>query len=211
MITNEKIIKDNTKTMITNKFNKAGNEINPNDVLCGRGGLTNSHIGNKRFRYIVAEYQQEYLHSRKNEKKTIARKIVARTKENGGRFLQRSANSSVWSEVTQKKALEKTSQALREGLDVRHKTVRPAKLVHRRGNNSVWGGESIQKQAKVVAGFVMESPKINETPTREDIPDLVPDESPIHRFEPLFTFSSPITTDHVEYIPETQVNHVQQI
>lgn len=163
------------------------------------------------FRYIVAEYQQEYLHSRKNEKKTIARKIVARTKENGGRFLQRSADSRVWSEVTQKKALEKTSQALREGLDVRHKTMRPAKLVHRRGIDSDREGESIKKQAKVVEGFVMESPKINETPSREDIPDLVPDESPTHTFEPLFTFSSPITTDHVEYIPETEVKYVQQI
>ena len=105
--------------MISNK------EINPNDVLCGRGGLTNSHVGNQSFRCVVAEYQLEYLTARQSDKKGICQKIVARIKENNGQFLQRSANSDAWSISSDKRAVEKTSQALREGLDVKHKTVRP--------------------------------------------------------------------------------------
>ena len=119
----------------TNKhceYNMTGAEINSNDVLCGRGGLTNSHVGNKRFRDVVAEYQLEYLKARKNDKKGIARKILARIDDNGGRFLQRNVSSNVWSLASEKRALEKTSQALREGLDVRHKTLRPRKQVRKR-------------------------------------------------------------------------------
>merc|ERR1712241_1331538 len=85
------------------------NAITPNDVLCGRGGLTNSHVGNKTFRKVVDEYQQEYLKARKKEKKEIAKRIVSRIHENGGRFLKKSSsssdsdnNTSVWSEVIEK-------------------------------------------------------------------------------------------------------------
>ena len=100
-------------------------------LLLGRGGATNNHIGNKRFRSIVADHQREYLGARKKEKAVIARKIVSIIQENGGRFLKRSFESDVWVEVTDKKATEKTSQALREGLDVRHKTIRPEKMTKR--------------------------------------------------------------------------------
>merc|ERR1719506_3334188 len=103
--------------------------ITPHDVLCGRGGLTNSHVGNKQFRKICSEYQLEYLQAKKNDKKTIALQVVVQIHAMGGRFLQQghhppqSSSSSVgttwWVEVPSKKALEKTSQALREGLDVR--------------------------------------------------------------------------------------------
>ena len=100
-------------------------------LLLGRGGATNNHIGNKRFRSIVADHQREYLGARKKEKAVIARKIVSIIQENGGRFLKRSFESDVWVEVNDKKATEKTSQALREGLDVRHKTIRPEKMTKR--------------------------------------------------------------------------------
>ena len=49
--------------MIKNMTNSA--KINRNDVLCGRGGLTNSHVGNKHFRCVVAEYQLQYLRAKK--------------------------------------------------------------------------------------------------------------------------------------------------
>ena len=137
MITNENtievIVYKYYNNMISNK------EINPNDVLCGRGGLTNSHVGNQSFRCVVAEYQLEYLTARKSEKKGIAQKIVARIKENGGQFLQRSSanNSDAWSISSDKRAVEKTSQALREGLDVKHKTVRPKIRKALQENNKV--------------------------------------------------------------------------
>lgn len=89
------------------------------DVLCGRGGATNNHEGNRAFRSIVASHQREYLSAKKKEKAAIARRIVSIVQDNGGRFLRK--NGSTWEEVSDKKATEKTSQALREGLDVRRK------------------------------------------------------------------------------------------
>jgi hypothetical protein len=131
--------------------------IGSNDVLCGRGGATNNHLGNKRFRAIVVEYQYEYLEAKKKEKAVIARQIVERIKKSGGRFLKRDATSDVWVEVTPKKATEKTSQALREGLDVRHKTIRPEKMPRRDSDSSC---ESPRKRARLVEGKVVEPPSL---------------------------------------------------
>jgi hypothetical protein len=101
--------------------------IGPNDVLCGRGGATNNHEGNRRFRSIVVEHQTDYLTARKMEKAVIARQIVEAVHNNGGRYLKRSKTADTWVEVPLKQATAKTSQALREGLDVRNKTVRSTK------------------------------------------------------------------------------------
>lgn len=144
--------------------------ISEHDVLCGRGGATNTHIGNKRFRSIVSEYQEEYLDARKKEKAVIAKRVVARIHENGGRFLKRDASSDSWVEVPPKKALLKTGQALREGLDVRHKTVRPDKMPRRYDEAS---SESPRKRARLVYGKVVQSPTLaSVTPEQQSIPDL---------------------------------------
>jgi len=192
------------------KFNMTSKEINPNDVLCGRGGLTNSHIGNKRFRCFVAEYQLEYLKARKNDKKDIARTIVARIKGNGGRFLQRSAESNVWSIASERRSAEKTSQALREGLDVRHKTVRPRKYMRKRDTNCTRVGSSTKNQDNLRKEIIIDSPEMKEI-LREDIPDLVTDESTTHTFEPIFTFFSQTIMDHVGTTSENDCDNVLQI
>jgi hypothetical protein len=119
-----------------------------NDVLMGRGGATNNHEGNKRYRTIVSFHQAEYLAARKKDKVLFARKIVAIVKANGGRFLKQDSQQK-WVEVSDKKATEKTSQALREGLDVRNHTVRPRKLA-RRYLQPVESGPHV-----VVAGWVV--------------------------------------------------------
>ena len=94
------------------------------------GGATNSHEGNKRYRTIVSFHQADYLSAKKKDKVLYAKKIVAIVKANGGRFLKQDSQHK-WVEVSDKKATEKTSQALREGLDVRNHTVRPRKLARR--------------------------------------------------------------------------------
>ncbi|KAL7575876.1 hypothetical protein ACA910_003190 [Epithemia clementina (nom. ined.)] len=104
--------------------------IRDNDVLLGRGGQTNKHFGNKRYRSIVLDHQGEYLQARKKDKIVIARKIVAIVHQNGGRFLKLGATSQ-WEEVPDERAQAKTSQALREGLDVRNQTVRNSKMPRR--------------------------------------------------------------------------------
>jgi len=43
---------------------------NDNDVLCGSGRDTNSHIGDKKFRALVKKHQQMYLKAKKKKQAT---------------------------------------------------------------------------------------------------------------------------------------------
>eukprot|EP00578_Thalassiosira_sp_NH16_P019578 CAMPEP_0181089288 /NCGR_PEP_ID=MMETSP1071-20121207/7223_1 /TAXON_ID=35127 /ORGANISM="Thalassiosira sp., Strain NH16" /LENGTH=1358 /DNA_ID=CAMNT_0023171227 /DNA_START=412 /DNA_END=4488 /DNA_ORIENTATION=- len=90
-----------------------------NDVLCGRGGGTNSQMGNRRFRALVRDFQPTYLMAKRREKPRMARSVVLIVRHRGGRFLRRDEKSGRLYEVGDEKAEAKTSQALREGLDVR--------------------------------------------------------------------------------------------
>jgi hypothetical protein len=128
------------------------NNIKANDVLCGRGGATNNHPGNIWYRKLVADYQAEYLVAKKKTKANIARRIVAAIMVSGGRFLKHNDQSDVWVEVPIKKATEKTSQALREGLDVQHKTLRPMKTGR---PSSEFLGDNPRKRARLVEGSVV--------------------------------------------------------
>ena len=94
-------------------------DTNTHDVLCGRGGGTNSQVGNRRFRKLVHDYQPIYLMARRKEKPIIARNIVRMIRSQGGRFLKKDDKSECLTEVGDERAEAKTSQALREGLDVR--------------------------------------------------------------------------------------------
>jgi hypothetical protein len=93
----------------------------PHDVLCGRGGGINSHVGNRIFRDWVADRRLDYnLASTKADKARVAKEVMNKvTMQNPpGRFLQRDASGGIgswWIEITEEKAMAKTSQALREG------------------------------------------------------------------------------------------------
>jgi len=92
--------------------------ISDDDVLCGRGPSVNNHIGNKRFRFLIKFYRPQYrkIKSRKM-KMDLSRKIVNEIKNvHGGRFLKKILinGSFSWIEISDHKAYEKTSQALRE-------------------------------------------------------------------------------------------------
>lgn len=84
------------------------------DVLCGRGGETNHHSGNVKYRSLVKKYQPLYIMSKRRDKPQIASKIVRLVRHTGGRFLRKD-KSNIWRDVGNTKAREKTSQALREG------------------------------------------------------------------------------------------------
>jgi len=97
------------------------------DVLLGRGGGTNNHSGNIKFRKLVNEHKMRYLACSKVDKPKVARQVVAlwRKLDPPGRFLARQdeskrgpgsvkAQDNVWYEVGDKKAREKASQCLRE-------------------------------------------------------------------------------------------------
>ena len=86
------------------------------DILCGRGGLTNHHKGNKRFRDIVALHRPDYVRAPKIQKPSVAR-VIVRAIRNGdppGRFLKKDKKTGLWYDIGDKRAAEKTSQALRE-------------------------------------------------------------------------------------------------
>lgn len=96
-------------------------KISRNDVLCGRGGLTNHHPGNIFFRQLVRQRQEMYLRASKRDKASVAKSIVEtiRNLDPPGRFLKKKNEASkgagsVWCEIGNRKAREKTSQALRE-------------------------------------------------------------------------------------------------
>eukprot|EP00548_Thalassiothrix_antarctica_P020538 CAMPEP_0194196242 /NCGR_PEP_ID=MMETSP0154-20130528/76563_1 /TAXON_ID=1049557 /ORGANISM="Thalassiothrix antarctica, Strain L6-D1" /LENGTH=466 /DNA_ID=CAMNT_0038920825 /DNA_START=27 /DNA_END=1427 /DNA_ORIENTATION=- len=89
---------------------------NDSDVLFGRGGMTNNHPGNKRFRDVISLHRPDYVRAIKIEKPNVARKIVAAIRGGNppGRFMKRDPQNLMWYDVGNRHATEKTSQALRE-------------------------------------------------------------------------------------------------
>jgi len=89
--------------------------VTDRDILCGRGGATNHHPGNKRFRDLVAMHRPDYVAAPKISKPAVARRLVRaiRMANPPGRFLRKN-NDSHWVDIGDKKAAEKASQALRE-------------------------------------------------------------------------------------------------
>mmetsp|Transcript_44409 Transcript_44409/g.93241 ORF Transcript_44409/g.93241 Transcript_44409/m.93241 type:complete len:773 (-) Transcript_44409:285-2603(-) len=103
------------------------NIVNPgsNDILCGRGGGTNAHSGNIKFRKLVAAHKLRYLAASKSDKPGVARDVVRewRAMDPPGRFLAKMDKKeggddddtpTMWYDVGDKKAREKASQCLRE-------------------------------------------------------------------------------------------------
>eukprot|EP00581_Thalassiosira_minuscula_P001800 CAMPEP_0183745140 /NCGR_PEP_ID=MMETSP0737-20130205/66088_1 /TAXON_ID=385413 /ORGANISM="Thalassiosira miniscula, Strain CCMP1093" /LENGTH=485 /DNA_ID=CAMNT_0025980799 /DNA_START=1345 /DNA_END=2802 /DNA_ORIENTATION=- len=86
------------------------------DCLMGRGGGTNHHPGNKRFRAMTEAKKPKYLASKRLDKPIVAMEIIHewRALHPPGRFLKQDAVTKMWYDVGDQKAREKTSQALRE-------------------------------------------------------------------------------------------------
>ena len=110
-----------------------------NDILCGRGGATNAHPGNIKFRKLVAAHKLRYLAATKCDKPAVAKDVVRewRAMDPPGRFLAKMDSKSdeagggenntttnektnnakapeYWHDIGDKKAREKASQCLRE-------------------------------------------------------------------------------------------------
>ena len=94
-------------------------DVNPLDVLCGRGGYTLAHVGNHRFRKLLQDFQPIYFLARRKEKPLLAQTIVLIIRKRGGRFLKKDAATGELYKGGNLKAQAKTLQALREGLVVK--------------------------------------------------------------------------------------------
>jgi hypothetical protein len=116
------------KTATEKYINELVTDPGPHDVLCGRGGGTNNHAGNVKFRLMVnGPNKLRYLAASKSDKPRVASDVVKlwRELDPPGRFLARRDTSrkgpgsvkdkaNVWYDVGDKKAREKASQCLRE-------------------------------------------------------------------------------------------------
>lgn len=87
------------------------------DVLSGRGNFVNYHAGNEYFRGLVRKHKIAYIACPKPQKGKFSRIIVdeIRMREPPGRFLKQDLETKLWYDIGDKKALDKTRQALREG------------------------------------------------------------------------------------------------
>lgn len=95
--------------------------ITDKDVLCGRGGGINKHSGNVVYRRVVEYNKVLYKHVPKRHRMLVSQSIVQAILNSGGRFLQQqqdctslSQDAQKWKEITFRRAVQKTSQALRE-------------------------------------------------------------------------------------------------
>lgn len=88
-----------------------------NDILSGRGNFVNFHPGNEQFRAMVRKHKVAYVACPKSMKGTFAEMIVEEIKRLNppGRFLKQDDTTKLWYDIGEKKALDKTRQALREG------------------------------------------------------------------------------------------------
>jgi len=98
-------------------------DVHNNDIIGGRGSVPLRHPGNISYRKIVNSNKQAYIKSMKNDKLRLSKSIVAAIRETGGRFLERvtpynkdeDGTPVAYRDIGDRRAIEKTSQALREG------------------------------------------------------------------------------------------------
>ena len=100
-------------------------ELNPNDVIQGRGTGTAVYEGNIKFRKLINQYKEEYMSAdtKRHMKAVIANKVLNEIRSRGGRFVRKEkerkvrgviVNKEVYYEVEEEVALEKCKQALRQ-------------------------------------------------------------------------------------------------
>ncbi|GKY94858.1 hypothetical protein MPSEU_000450700 [Mayamaea pseudoterrestris] len=84
------------------------------DVLCGRGGMSNHHPGNEWYRRLIRSNRPLYRACPKHTKLLVSKAIVQAVEQQGGRFLEKDKKSKLFVQVPYKRAVDKTSQGLRE-------------------------------------------------------------------------------------------------
>lgn len=90
-------------------------DIGELDVLCGRGGKSNHHSGNKKYRQVISEMKMMYRQTEAKALKTdLSRAIVDHVCSYGGRFVRKDERAGRYYLLSKSEARKKTSQALRE-------------------------------------------------------------------------------------------------
>lgn len=91
---------------------------NENDILLGRGGNNNKHVGNAQLRRLVQMHCGAYKKSNKKAKSAIAWELVKYIQNLSppGRFLRKDPETNEWEVVDDKIAKEKMNQSLRDAV-----------------------------------------------------------------------------------------------
>lgn len=101
-----------------------GEDIIPhnNDVLLGRGGKNNQHMGNEQLRNLARCHAKNYRTASKKEKSVISSEIVfdIRNLNPPGRFLKRVYSTNRWEDVGDDVAREKARQAMRDAVSAQN-------------------------------------------------------------------------------------------
>ncbi len=142
-----------------------------NDVLLGRGGNNNKHVGNAQLRSLARSRVAKYSRASKKDKSKISREMVSIVRELNppGRFLKRHQFSEEWEDVGDDVAREKASQALRDavsqkdsGDDIQDKEILEKSAIDE--GNIAGGGDLLhshqqhQMNAPAAIGGRMQSP-----------------------------------------------------
>ncbi|CAB9510724.1 expressed unknown protein [Seminavis robusta] len=92
--------------------------VHDNDILMGRGGKNNMHIGNEKLRQLARAKASKYIKADKREKSLMSLDLVAQVHAMtpAGRFLKRDPVSMNWQLVPSELAREKASQCLRDAV-----------------------------------------------------------------------------------------------
>jgi hypothetical protein len=92
-------------------------KLNPNDVLSGRGNGVAIYPGNRQFREYIRMFKEQYVRAYRNEKGNVAADVIRTilSLNPPGRFVEKAKGGHGYQLVDYARALEKTSQALREG------------------------------------------------------------------------------------------------
>jgi len=99
------------------------------DCVLGRGGKSNHHPGNKRYRAEVQNLQKWYKSSGKSEKTELAQCLVDYVHNYGGRFLKQEKGTDRWYVVSNLVARRKASQALREHMTMEERAAKRAAML----------------------------------------------------------------------------------
>jgi len=105
-------------------------EPTENDILMGRGGKNNQHVGNEKLRHFARGRCDDYRKAFKKRKSSISRELVQQVRDMNppGRFLKKDSTSGLWEDVGDEVAREKASQALRDAAS--HKYDGPGSAVY---------------------------------------------------------------------------------
>jgi len=86
------------------------NDPRPSDVLFGPGARR--HPGNKIYWKLMKMNLDQYAISPYGTRSVISRSIVHTVREKNGRFLEQDPKTAIWYEISDKRAIDKTSHAL---------------------------------------------------------------------------------------------------